>query len=159
MPCLFREKINRRSPMKASPIFASILALISLSLPACGTVQAEPELEHHNIVVTSGGVKDVIVTQQYVCQIHSRRHINVCALENGYLQENKISEGQAVKLGDLMFKIVPTIYQAKLDAELAEAQLAELEFNNTSRLLKDHVVSPNEVALYQAKLAKAKAKA
>jgi membrane fusion protein (multidrug efflux system) len=136
-----------------------MLALVSLSLPACNRQHGQHETEHHKIVVTSGAVKDVTITQQYVCQIHSRRHINICALENGYLQEIGINEGQAVKKGDLMFKIVPTVYQAKLDAELAEAQLAELELNNTTRLLNDNVVSVNEVALYQAKLAKAKAKA
>jgi membrane fusion protein (multidrug efflux system) len=64
-----------------------------------------------------------------------------------------------VKKGDLMFKIVPTLYQAKLDAELAEARLAELELKNTERLAKEKVVSQNEVALFEAKLAKAKAKA
>ena len=29
----------------------------------------------------------------------------------------------------LMFKVIPILYKAKLDAELAEARLAELEFN------------------------------
>src|SRR5262249_44025805 len=64
-----------------------------------------------------------------------------------------------VKKGDLMFKIVPTLYQARLDAELAEAKLAELELKNAERLSKQNIVSQNEVALYEAKLAKAKAKA
>jgi len=39
--------------------------------------------EQHNIVVTSPKAKDVVLTDQYVCQIHSQRHINVRALENG----------------------------------------------------------------------------
>ena len=65
-----------------------------------------------------------------------------------------------MKKGDVMFKIVPTLYKAKLDAELAEAQLAELELNNTEKLFEEKVVvSQNEVALFEAKLAKAKAKA
>jgi len=149
----------RKNSMRMSQILGAILlTLISVSLSACNKHGEQHEAEHHKLVATSARVQDVVITQQYVCQIHSRRHINVCALENGYLQEIRINEGQAVKKGDLLFKILPTVYQAKLDAELAEAQLAELEFNNTSRLLKDHVVSPNEVALYQAKLAKAKAK-
>ena len=42
---------------------------------------------------------------------------------------------------------------------MAEAQLAQLEFNNTKKLFEKKVVSQNEVALLQAKLAKAKAKA
>ena len=45
--------------------------------------------------------------------------------QNGFLEEIPVKEGQAVKKGDVMFKIIPTLYQAKLDAELAEAQLAE----------------------------------
>jgi membrane fusion protein, multidrug efflux system len=150
----------QKQSLKISPVLGIIvLALICPSLPACRKAEGETELEQHTIVVTSGGVKDVIITQQYVCQIHSRRHINVCALDNGYLQEIKISEGQAVKKDQLMFKILPTLYQVKLDAESAEAELARLEFNNTKRLFEKKVVSEQEVALYQAKLAKAQAKA
>src|SRR5438093_1349697 len=113
--------------MKLSPILAIVLGLISLSLPGCYKAEAEPQPEHQKIVVTSPKAKDVIITQQYVCQIHSRRHINVRALQNGYLQELLLKEGQAVKQGDVMFKIVPTLYQARLDAEKAEAQLAQIE--------------------------------
>src|SRR5437588_12178760 len=119
--------------MKISQPLAIILALFSLSLPACHTHKDQPDLEHHKIVVTSPKAKDVIITQQYVCQIHSQRHIKVCALANGYLMEIRVNEGQAVKKGDVMFKILPPLYQAKLDAELAEAKLAEMELNNTNR--------------------------
>ena len=84
--------------------------------------EEEAHQEQHKIVVTSPEAKDVTITQQYVCQIHSQRHINVRALENGYLEEIPVKEGQAVKKGDLMFKVVPILYQAKLDAEMAEAR-------------------------------------
>ena len=57
--------------------------------------------------VTSLKATDVIVTQPYVCQIHAQRHINVCALENGYLEDISVKEGQAVKKGDSLFKIKP----------------------------------------------------
>ena len=61
--------------MKISQILAIILALISLSLPACHMHKEQAHEEHNKIVVTSPVAKDVIITQQYVCQIHSRRHI------------------------------------------------------------------------------------
>ena len=84
--------------------------------------------EHHEepakVVVTSPKAMDVTITQQYVCQIHSQRHIEVCALESGYLEKISVKEGQAVKKGDVMFKILPVLYKAKLDAEMAEAKLA-----------------------------------
>jgi membrane fusion protein (multidrug efflux system) len=115
--------------------------------------------ERQKIVVTSPVVQDVVITQPYVCLIHSQRHIEVCALEGGYLQQILVKEGQAVKKGDLMFKILPTLYKARLDAELAEAELAQLEFNFTRALAEKKVVSQNEVALHKAKLAKAKAEA
>ncbi|WP_145432917.1 efflux RND transporter periplasmic adaptor subunit [Lacipirellula limnantheis] len=142
--------------MKLSSIRAIFLGLLLLSLSACQKHEAHHE-EPHKIVVTSPVSKDVTSTQRYVCQIHSRRHIEVRALESGYLEEVKVKEGQAVKEGDLLFKILPTLYQAKLDSELAEAQLAQIEFNNTKKLYEQKVVSPQEVALAQAKLDKANA--
>ena len=149
--------------MKVSPIPAVVLGLISLSLPACERMHAEEKHqeheEHNKIVVTSPKVQDVTITEQYVCQIHSRRHINVRALQVGYLEAIPVREGQEVKEGEVLFTVIPILYQARLEAERAEARLAELEYNNTERLAKDRnqVVSLNEVALFAAKLAKAQA--
>jgi membrane fusion protein (multidrug efflux system) len=130
-----------------------------MAMAAASEAEEEPEHKHHTIVVTSPEVMDVTITEPYVCQIHSRRHIDVCALEGGYLQEILVSEGQTVKKGDLMFKVLPTLYQAKLEAKEAEAQLAELEYFNTKNLADKNVVSQNEVKLLQAKLARAQAEA
>jgi membrane fusion protein (multidrug efflux system) len=122
--------------------------------------EEETHHEHQKIVVTSPMAKDVMITQPYVCQIRSQRHIEVRALENGYLEAIPVKEGQAVKTGDVMFQIVPILYKAKLDAEVAEARLAELEFLNTKRLYEDKnkVVSENEVKLFQAKWDRAEAR-
>lgn len=147
--------------MKVSSILSVVVALVSLSLPACQKLKGQEGTTHEEqkIVVTTPLMKDVITTQQYVCQIHSQRHINVRALQDGYLEEIPIKEGQAVKKGEVLFRILPTLYQAKLDAENAEAQLAQIEYDNTKRLHDRGVVSIQEVALAQAKLDKAKAKA
>lgn len=143
-------------PMKLSVIHAVYLVAALWSLSGCHEPEAHHE-EPHKIVVTSPVAKDVTSTQTYVCQIHSRRHIEVRALESGYLEKVDVKEGQAVKEGDLMFKILPTLYEAKLASEVAEAQLAQIEFNNTKKLFEQKVVSPQEVALAQAKLDKANA--
>ncbi len=146
--------------MKSSKILAIIVALIALSLPACQTHTDQPESEHQKIVVTSPKAMDVIITQPYVCQIRSRRHIEIHALEEGYLEEIPVKEGQAVKEGEVMFRVVPVLYRAKLDAERAEAKVAEIEYENTKKLAEGDkpVVSQTEVALYAAKLARAQAK-
>jgi len=149
--------------MKASRISALILALTSLALPACQGTHAEEHShqKHHPIVVTSPLAKDVIITQPYVCQIHSRRHIEVKALEEGYLEAITVKEGQAVKEGDVLFRVIPALYKAKWDAEVAEAEFARVEYEQTKKLATGDrpVVSQTEVTLYQAKLAKAQAKA
>jgi membrane fusion protein (multidrug efflux system) len=124
--------------------------------------QKHEEAEHEEprkVVVTSPIAKDVTLTQQYVCQIHSQRHIEICALETGYLKEIAVREGQAVKKGDVMFRILPILYKAKFDAESAKAKLAQLKFDYTKKLADDKVVSQNEVFLLEAEMAEAKAKA
>lgn len=123
-----------------------------------GSEEAEA---HRKILASSPKSQDVILTQEYVCQIHAQRHINVCAFDNGYLEEINVREGQAVKKGDLLFRIRPVLYKAKLDAELAEAKLAQLEYSYSKQLSESKlpVVSKNEVALLEAKMAKANAKA
>ncbi len=141
--------------MKSTPLSAIVLAFISLCLPACHNDLEAAHEEEHTVVVTSPEVKDVISTEQYVCQIHSRRHIEIRALEGGYLEAIPVKEGQTIRQGETMFKIVPTLYQARLDAEVAEAELAQIEFENTQALFAKHVVSNKEVALAKAKLAKA----
>jgi membrane fusion protein (multidrug efflux system) len=146
--------------MKTSRTFAIILGLISLSMPACQMHEEHPEQEHHKIVVTTPKAEDVIITQQYVCQIHSRRHIEVRALQEGYLEAITVEEGQAVKQGEEMFKVIPILYKARFEAEKAEAQLAGIELKNTKKLFesKPPVVSIQEVAMAQAKLDKATAR-
>ena len=94
-----------------------------------------PEHEHeHEVVLTSPQAKDVTLTQRYVCQIHSQRHIKMSALSTGYLEEILVKEGQRVKKGDVMFKVVPTVYKAKRDAMWAEAKLAQLEYSKSKKL-------------------------
>jgi membrane fusion protein (multidrug efflux system) len=121
--------------------------------------EKEAHHEENTIVVTSPMEKDVTITQQYVCQIHSQRHIDVRALESGYLEPITVREGQAVKKGDVLFKVLPILYKAKLEAVTAEAEFARLKLKNTQKLFEDknQIVSQNEVLLYQAELAKAEA--
>jgi len=164
--------------MKLLPIAAIILGLASVSLSGCESLVVSQEVaesaghgsaahgaaprgeeghHEHKIVVTSPVRKDVISTQQYVCQIHSCQHIEVRALERGYLEAICVKEGQEVKKGELMFKLLPILYQAKLDSEDAEVQKIQIELDNAESLAKKGYVSPQEIALKKAELAKAKA--
>jgi membrane fusion protein (multidrug efflux system) len=145
--------------MKVSPILTLLLAVVSLSLPACSAHVEEEHHEAHKILATNPESRTIILTEPYVCQVHSQRHIKVRALERGYLEAIQIREGQQVKEGDLLFKVIPILYQKKAEAEMAEAKLARLEYEYTKSLQEKKVVSENEVNLLAAKLAKAEANA
>ncbi|MBA3664694.1 MAG: efflux RND transporter periplasmic adaptor subunit [Bacteroidetes bacterium] len=123
---------------------------------ACESKKEEKE-EETKFLVTSPLKRDTVITRQYVCQIHSIQHIELRALEKGYLEKIFVDEGQFVKEGQMMFKIMPLIYNAELQKSQAEASFAEIEYLNTKRLADSNVVSPNELALAKAKLDKAKA--
>lgn len=148
--------------MKLAPIAVSVLALLLLSLPACDKKEAAEGEGHErqSIVTTSPLVKDMVVTQPFVCQIHSRRHTEIRALQSGYLKPIKLKEGHAVNKGDVLYEINPVLYQARYDAEVAEVNHAELEYKYTKTLADNpaKVVSQNELLLYGTKLARAKAK-
>jgi membrane fusion protein (multidrug efflux system) len=152
--------------MKLSRILAILMAPVCLSISACHDSHAEEKHEEeHKIIVTNPLSKDVTITQPYVSQIRSRTHINVCALVGGYLEEIPVKEGQSVKKGDVMFKILPVLYQARYESELAEYQVALQEYENTKRLFEQSVpgggttglVSQRELNIFKAKMAKAEA--
>ena len=100
---------------------------------------------------------DTSIVQEYVCQIQAIQHIELRALERGYLEKVLVNEGQRITKGQLMFQIMPTIYQAEYQRYSAEARVAEIEYKNTKALNDSNVVSKNELALAKARLDKANA--
>jgi len=117
----------------------------------------EQQEEDYQFLVTSPLKKDTMVTRAYVCQIHAVQHIELRALERGYLQSIYVDEGKFVHKGQLMFQIVPLLYKAEMQKAQAEAKFAEIEYLNTKQLADSDVVSQNELALAKAKFDKANA--
>jgi membrane fusion protein (multidrug efflux system) len=120
------------------------------------------EESHHNIhnakfLATSAVKQDTVVLKEYVSQVRSIQHIELRALEKGYLQDIYIDEGQAVKKGQILFRIMPLIYQAETLKAQAERDFAEIEYRTTKNLADSQIVSQNELALSKAQLDKAQA--
>ncbi|MGE3878391.1 MAG: efflux RND transporter periplasmic adaptor subunit [Planctomycetota bacterium] len=140
----------------------AILACFVLSLVGCKPKHDHESKEEHEaehvILATSPLTQDMVVTEKFVCQIHSRRHIELRALERGYLEQVLVEEGQAVKKDQPLFKLMPVVYAARLHADQAELQSAEIKLRNTEQLFRDNVVSDQEVALARAELERAKAR-
>lgn len=140
--------------MKGIYLIASMA--IGFILVAC-THPAEKEDEEMEFVVTSPLETDTTIYKEYVAQIRSANHIELRSQEKGYLEKIFVDEGQFVKKGQLMFKLMPVIYQAEVDKAKAEVDAAEIEYNNAKGLADKNVISASEVALIKAKLSQAKA--
>ena len=98
-------------------------------LSGCHPKEVEHEEEEKSqLIVTNPIKKDTLVTREYVCQIRSCRNIELRAVERGYLQSVFVKEGQLVKEGEPMFKILPLVYQAELTSAEAEAQVSKVEY-------------------------------
>ena len=134
-----------------------VLGLIATLLSGCQQAETDKHEEMPKLEATIPLRDDTSVTKEYVCQIHAIRHIEVRALERGYLQKIFVDEGQMVRQGQPMFKIMPNIYQAELLKAQAEANTMNIEYLNTKGLADQKIVSPNELALAKAKLDKANA--
>ena len=135
-----------------------VIGIIAILLSGCNQHdEAEKEEVAPVLEATTPFREDASVTKEYVCQIHAIRHIEVRALERGYLQNIFVDEGQMLTKGQPMFKIMPNLYQAELLKEQAEANTMNIEYLNTKALADQKVVSPNELALAKAKLDKANA--
>src|SRR6187402_360414 len=129
--------------MKRIVMFAGLFALLCQT--GCKTKKEEKE-EESKYTVTSPLRMDTSFTKEYVSQIRSVRNIEIRAQEKGFLQNIYVDEGQYVKAGQLLFRIMPKVYEAELLKAEAETRAAEIELNNTTTLVEKNVVSKNEQA-------------
>lgn len=132
------------------------LSLAILLLSGCQRSE-EPKEEVSKFEVTRPLRKDTSIIKEYVSQIHAYRHIELRALERGYIQDIFVDEGQMVTQGQRMFKIMPNLYEVDLQKSKAEAEMVLIEYQNTKALTDKNIVSANELALAKAKLDKANA--
>ncbi|MBY0369983.1 efflux RND transporter periplasmic adaptor subunit [bacterium] len=149
----FSNNKNRKNSLIAAGVIAALVVVAAII--------------HHRshrhteslrkFMVTSPWRSSEAITQQYVGQVRAIQHIELRALERGYLNEIFVDEGQQVKKGQQMFRIMPMINAAEYKKAEAEADLAKIEYDNTETLAKRKVVSKNELLLAKAKYEKAKA--
>ncbi|MCU0331392.1 MAG: efflux RND transporter periplasmic adaptor subunit [Candidatus Kapabacteria bacterium] len=120
---------------------------------------ADHPTEPLTLPVTTPFHTDTTVEREFVCQIHAIQHIELRALERGYLQNILVDEGQTIRKGQLMFQLLPTVYEAEFEKAQAEVRLADIEYRNTKSLADGGVVSASELAMVHARLQRAQAEA
>ncbi|TMI94445.1 MAG: efflux RND transporter periplasmic adaptor subunit [Bacteroidetes bacterium] len=132
----------------------SLCALVYTT--GCNPKKKEKE-EAGRFTVTSPIKADTSFTREYVSQIQSVRNIEVRAQEKGYLQSINVDEGQYVHTGQVLFRIMPKMFEAELLKAQAAVKESELEMLNTKTLADKNIVSKTEQSIALAKLDEAKA--
>ncbi|MET1056366.1 MAG: efflux RND transporter periplasmic adaptor subunit [Pedobacter sp.] len=140
--------------MKRLVVSKGLIALLCLA--SC-TSKKEEKKEENKFTVTTAIRIDTSFNKQYVAQIKSVRNIEIRSQEKGFLQNIYVDEGQSVKSGQLLFRIMPKVYEAELLKAQAEYKSAEIELQNAKTLADKNIVSKNEQSVAQAKLEQAKA--
>ncbi len=140
--------------MKKLSLFSGIFALGLLV--SCSSKKEEKK-EEGKYTVTSAALIDTSYSKEYVAQIKSIRNIEIRSQEKGFLQNVYVDEGEVVRAGQTLFRIMPKIYQAELMKAQAEEKAAEIELLNAKTLADKNIVSKNEQSMAQAKLDMARA--
>ncbi|MFN4083943.1 MAG: efflux RND transporter periplasmic adaptor subunit [Bacteroidia bacterium] len=136
-------------------IIYAVICAAALQIVACN--HKENEKKEAKFIATQPAKTDTTIHHDYVAQIRSIQHIELRAMEKGYIEKIYVDEGQYVRKGQLLFQIMPIIYQAETQKAKAEVSFAEIEYQNTKALAEQNVVSPNELAMAKAKLDKERA--
>lgn len=101
--------------------------------------------------------ESVTVTEVYTGRVEAPETVELRPRVSGYIKEVAFEEGEMVEAGDLLFRIDPRPYEARLEAARAELsrarselQLADSEASRAERLLESRAISREEYDQRQA---------
>ncbi len=115
--------------------------------------------------VISPIIMDVSADRQFVADIQTASHIELCSRVGGFIEKLEVDEGQRVTKGQLLFGISNQAFQvellsatAKFKSAQAEAKITQIGLSNSKTLLEKKIVSQTEFDLAQAQMDAASAK-
>lgn len=132
-------------------VVSGVVLSAVLLLFSCNEKKEEKQ-EDSVYPVTSPVKMDTIINKDFVAQVQSVKNIEIRAQEKGFLEKIYVDEGQYVKAGQTLFRIMPQLYQAELLKAKAEVEQASIELRNASTLSDNNIVSKNERLMAKAKL-------
>jgi membrane fusion protein (multidrug efflux system) len=101
----------------------------------------------------------------YVCDIKSRKNVEIRARVSGYLERIHVDEGNKVQKGQVLFSISSQEYReealkakAALKSAMAEAKSAELNLQNVKLLVSKNTISKVEQEMAETRLEALRAK-
>ncbi|MDR2689168.1 MAG: efflux RND transporter periplasmic adaptor subunit [Azoarcus sp.] len=162
------------SPTRLTPRRLLAAAMLVLLIACAWAARAylagdgDPAKVYQFATVARGDIEDLVTATG---TLQPRDYVDVGAQVSGQLQKIHVQVGSAVKVGDLLAEIDPTVYLSKVDASRAqlrnqraqlkerEAQLtlAQIQFKRQTALFAEEATSAESVQTAEASLKSAEA--
>lgn len=163
-------------PVFVKPIFATsnlycmklryllVSSALLFLLFSCGNNSPEEQNEPETHELLTVAMQDYTMSTAYPASIQGNQDIKIIPRVEGYLQGVYVKEGDAVKAGQLLFRIDDATYRAAVESANANVQMmtaalnrAQLEYDGKKTLRQQEIISDFELSLAESDLNVAKA--
>lgn len=146
--------------MKNYTLLLSMGAIMALA--SCSTTSQKEQQETYKVTLPI--VTDTVITNEYVAEINALQNVEVRSRIKGFIETILVDEGQTVRQGQTLFTISSKEYQqelqktkAALKSAMADLKSAEIELDNSQKLLAKNIIGKPEYDLAAAKVEALKA--
>lgn len=129
-----------------------LLAVGIVLMATTGCKSAQEKSVATVYTVTTPEVTSTSISKDYVANIQSEKNIEIRAQQGGILQDIYVDEGQTVRAGQTLFRIVTVGTEEEVEKSKAEVEQARIDWQNTSNLASNNIVSKNARRMAKAKL-------
>ena len=143
-------------PAKSRILICAMLSVLLIPMVACEK-PAPVSIPPAPVEVAQVATADVPLEIHSIGTVEAVESVDVSSQVGGYLQDVYIREGQAVKEGQLLFRIDSRKYEVTLKQNEAALKQTEIQWKNAIReaqraeaLLKDNAVTPQDRDKLQA---------
>jgi membrane fusion protein (multidrug efflux system) len=141
--------------MIKSALVLSIAAMLMLT--SCSTDYSTKPQEKYAVIHPI--VADTSYASEYVAEINALQNVELRSRISGFIETILVDEGQAVNKGQTLFSINDKVFQqelvqakAVLKCAMANLKSAEIELDNSQKLLEKKIIGKPEFDLVAAKV-------
>lgn len=142
--------------MRKSTILSAFILLVVLA--SCGKKQEQAQQPTGPVPFPVEKVtkQDAVVYQTYAANLEGQQNVEIRPKVNGFIQKIYVDEGQAVKKGQLLFKLETDTQNQDASGYKAAVQAAQVEVDRLAPLVDRKIISNVVLETAKAKLAQAK---
>jgi membrane fusion protein (multidrug efflux system) len=137
-------------------ISLTIIAFLLLFYSCGKKEQKREEQGPTKFSVRKIATQDATTYQDFTANIEGQQNVEIRPKVNGFIQKIYVYEGQAVKKGQILFKLETEMLNQDASASKAMVQAAQVEVNRLKPLVDRNIISNVMLETAKAKLAQAK---